>query len=423
MQRRSFFFLFLVLLFLGSLTTLRIEAQSAGTDSNVPTEFKDAVIVAIDGDAANLSIRDCSDATTACGVAPLITIRVDAPALRATLKPFKAGDRVRLKVTYSKALAKTGGAPKSDTASPDKPPAQAVQPQQTSSATSNPQGPPSPPDSGNAPTTAVLIDCLGAYSESLGQWHRLIVLLLTALALLAVASIVTKGRPLVFVVGMDNRYSNSTVQVALWFWVVISTYLAAWVFRIQTAGWDFAGMVNIPQNLLLLSGLSALTYGGAKAITTSKADSAAPAAKAAADALTKVALDAQTKLADAKTDLAGKPDDQTLAKGVTDAQAAVNALPKMITGTKTQATEAHKKFFSNLVQNDSGGFDFGDFQMLVVTVIAVATYLILFFHFFDSVAFTKTITLPDVDTTVLSIVGLGQGAYLAKKAGGDVGTS
>jgi hypothetical protein len=423
LQRRSFFFLFLVLLFLGNLTALRIEAQSAGTDSNAPTEFKDALIVAIDGDAANLSIRDCSDATKVCGISPLIAIRVDTPALRATLKPFKVGDRVRLKVTYSKAPAKTGGAPKPDTASPDKPHAQTAQPQETNSANSNPQGTASPPDNGNAPTAAVLTDCLGAYSESLGRWHRLIILLLTALALLAVATIVTKGRPLVFVVGMDNRYSNSKVQVALWFWIVLSTYLAAWVFRIQTAGWDFAGMVNIPQNLLLLSGLSALTYGGAKTITTSKADSVGPAAKAAADALTKVALDAQTKLADAKMALTKKPDDPALAKGVTDAKDEFNALPKMLTGTKTQATDADKKFFSNLVQNDAGGFDFGDFQMLVVTVIAVATYLILFFHFFDHVSFTKAITLPDVDTTILSIVGLGQGAYLAKKAGGDVGTS
>ena len=72
------------------------------------------------------------------------------------------------------------------------------------------------------------------------------------------------------IVGQDNRYSNSKFQVALWFWILLSSYLAIVVFRCIYAGWDFFGRVNIPQNLLILSGLSALTYGGAKAITTSK---------------------------------------------------------------------------------------------------------------------------------------------------------
>jgi hypothetical protein len=75
------------------------------------------------------------------------------------------------------------------------------------------------------------------------------------------------------------------------------------------------------------------------------------------------------------------------------------------------------------VQNDVGSFDFGDFQMLVVTLLAVTMYLMLIFHFLGSIEFTKALTLPDVDTTVLAAFGLGQGAYLAKKAAGNVGTS
>lgn len=77
----------------------------------------------------------------------------------------------------------------------------------------------------------------------------------------------------------------------------------------------------------------------------------------------------------------------------------------------------------NLVQNDLGGFDFGDFQMLVVTLLAIAMYLILILHFLSSIEFRTTVTLPDVDSTVLAAFGLGQGAYLAKKAAGDVGTT
>ena len=90
---------------------------------------------------------------------------------------------------------------------------------------------------------------------------------------------------------------------------------------------------------------------------------------------------------------------------------------------KNALQPGQERFFRDLVQNDVGGFDFGDFQMLVVTFLAVAMYLILIFHFLGSIDFTKTLTLPDVDTTILAGFGLGQGAYLTKKAAGNVGTS
>jgi len=76
-----------------------------------------------------------------------------------------------------------------------------------------------------------------------------------------------------------------------------------------------------------------------------------------------------------------------------------------------------------LVQNDYGRFDFGDFQMLIVTFLAVVMYLMLIFHFLGYIAKVDTVTLPDVDTTILSAFGIGQGAYLTKKAAGNVGTS
>jgi hypothetical protein len=53
----------------------------------------------------------------------------------------------------------------------------------------------------------------------------------------------------------------------------------------------------------------------------------------------------------------------------------------------------------------------------------VATYIVLIFNFFGHVEYSKLITLPDVDTTILATFGLGQGAYLTKKAVGNVGTS
>jgi hypothetical protein len=51
------------------------------------------------------------------------------------------------------------------------------------------------------------------------------------------------------------------------------------------------------------------------------------------------------------------------------------------------------------------------------------TYLVLVFNFFGSVEYSKIVSLPDVDTTLLATFGLGQGAYLTKKAVGNLGSS
>jgi hypothetical protein len=117
--------------------------------------------------------------------------------------------------------------------------------------------------------------------------------------------------------------------------------------------------------------MSALTFGGAKGITTAKANAAV---------------------------------------------AAGHANPKDPAGV-------HANFWTDLVQNDAGVFDIGDFQMLMVTFLAVGMYFALIFHFLGEIAATASVRLPDVDTTILASFGLGQGAYLTKKAAGNAGES
>ncbi len=185
-------------------------------------------------------------------------------------------------------------------------------------------------------------------------------------------------KPHRLMIGADNRYSNSKFQIALWFAVVITTYIATLWLRVWYAGWDFIGGVNIPQNLLLISGMSVLTFGGAVGITSQK---------------------------------------------VADARAAGNNDVK-------NPTNVQPNFLLDLTQDDGVAgqpatrrFDFGDFQMFVITLIAVGTYLVLVFNFLGTIAESKLISLPDVDTTILAAFGLGHGAYLAKKAVGDAGKS
>ena len=189
----------------------------------------------------------------------------------------------------------------------------------------------------------------------------------SALALLAFARIVLRGRVRWLVIGEDNRYSNSKMQMVVWFWTVICSYLAALFCRWQVGGPALVGGVNIPEHLLMLSGLSALTFAGAKQIATSNADRA---------------------------------------RGL---------------GVMAKPTNRYgPRLLPDLINDDSGHRpDLGDFQMLVVTVLAVTVYLFRITVWLAAVPTDPEVYLPDVDSTILATFGLGQAAYLAKKYVGD----
>ena len=160
-------------------------------------------------------------------------------------------------------------------------------------------------------------------------------------------------------VGQDKRLSNSKSQMAIWFFVLLIGYISLSFLRVIYGDLGLIGGIGIPQNLLLLSGVSALTYAGAKIITQSQVDS--------------------------------KP------------------------GSKRDA-ERGETSLANFVTDDDGNTDFGDLQMTMITLLAVVVYLFQLFNFLGVLKLYKSVTLPDVDTTILSIFGLSQGAYLAKKA-------
>ncbi|KIO48379.1 hypothetical protein [Nitrosospira sp. NpAV] len=203
-------------------------------------------------------------------------------------------------------------------------------------------------------------------SKSVGRAARWWSLLGAMAALFAMAYVFTKGHPTALFLGADNRYSSSKFQTLLWFSLVISAYIAIVFHRIFAAGWSYVGGVDIPPNLLILSGISVLTFTAAKAITVGKVEKAT-------------------------------------AEGRTDMKVSADA-PKVL----------------DLVTDDSNHTDLGDFQMVAITILAVIIYAISAVEFMDHIEFRRVVTMPDVDATLLSIFGLGQAAYLGKKAaGGD----
>lgn len=242
------------------------------------------------------------------------------------------------------------------------------------------------------------------------------------LILLLLAVIVTRCCPQGFLVGQDGRYSNSHVQIVFWFGALVMVYGATLALRYCLSTPPIIGGVGIPQNLLLLSGLSALSFGGAKMIRTSKSDEES-ARGAAGGAPPAAQVGAQPAA------VAEAPAPQVQAPPAVAAEAPappVGAPPAVAAGTPTDASSCSPpaqpggvitpNFIEDLVKDNCGRYDFGDFQMIVVTLAAVAIYVLTGYHYLRNMPLEPTIILPDVDTTLLAGFGLGQGAYLLKKA-------
>jgi hypothetical protein len=198
-------------------------------------------------------------------------------------------------------------------------------------------------------------------------WPRTLAMAGAAGALLLAASLATGWRPQRFLLGADNLYSDSQCQLALWFGSVAVVYAAASVLRVIYLGSEFIGGVGLTANVAALSGFSAVSFGGAKAITAGK--------------LARIGLAAKPP-----------PDPPRAASLVRD-----------------------------LVTNDAGVPDLGDFQMILISLVAAAIFLVQAFHFLGELEVARSVTLPDIDTTLLASFGIGQGAYLAKKGASNVG--
>jgi hypothetical protein len=201
--------------------------------------------------------------------------------------------------------------------------------------------------------------------------QRLIALGAAFAVIVVVAALATGGRPWRFAVGDDNRMSNSQTQLVLWFGVVAMVYGATLILRAWFLGWEFMGGISMTTNVLAMTGLSGLSFGAAKVVAVQKASNAAAAAAAT---------------------------------GVAPASAPAPAAP------------ASRPRVTDLVCDDFGAADLGDFQMILISGVATVIFACASWEFLTLVDIVKTTQLPDVDTALLGSFGIGQGAYLIKKA-------
>jgi hypothetical protein len=166
--------------------------------------------------------------------------------------------------------------------------------------------------------------------------------------------------------GADGRPSTSKFQFFVWTAVVLLAWVAIYVARLRRGEWN--AVPDVPQNLLLVMGLSGVTMAAAKGVTV----------------------------------------------------AYMQNWPRM----KPSVKPPERSTAASLFQDDTGFPDLSKIQMLAWTLIATGTYAVLLWNRLGSIAVLPDITtcatggacgLPDIDGALLVLMGLGQGAYIGKK--------
>ena len=175
---------------------------------------------------------------------------------------------------------------------------------------------------------------------------------------LLIAAISGHWNPKELFQGFDGFASTSKLQWFAWLVVILFGYSALWVLRAEQS--DLSSLSNIPVNILTVLGFSTVTAAAAKGITTGYVQTGRVA----------------------KT---GPPP----AVGVTRAN----------TG--------------GIFQDDGGTPELAKIQMIGFTIIAIGIFLATVIH--QIVTNDIAAGLPDIDASLMVLMGISNGGYLGKK--------
>jgi IPT/TIG domain len=156
--------------------------------------------------------------------------------------------------------------------------------------------------------------------------------------------------------GFDGFGSSSKLQWFLWLIAILFGYVAIWVLRAEQG--NYSALTEIPVNLLTVLGFSTGTAAAAKGITAGYVQTG------------KVA----------KTGVSANP---------------------------TPATTG------GIFQDDSGGPELAKIQMIGFTIIAIGIFLATVIH--QIVTGDIKDSLPNIDSSLMVLMGISQGGYLGKK--------
>jgi hypothetical protein len=157
--------------------------------------------------------------------------------------------------------------------------------------------------------------------------------------------------------GFDGIASTSKLQWLLWLIVILYGYAALWVLRAEQS--NFSALNNIPVNLLTVLGFSTVTMAAAKGIKAGQV------------------------------------------------QAGRVQPPNPVTAGPARAKTG------GIFQDDGGNPELAKIQMMAFTVLAIGIFLATVIH--QIVTDDIAAGLPDIDASLMVLMGISNGGYLGKK--------
>lgn len=206
-------------------------------------------------------------------------------------------------------------------------------------------------------------------------WKWLAVVIgLAVLAVLYLLTLPSSGpNPWKLVQGADGSPSTSKLQWFLWIIVIIFAYSTLWVLRAKQGDWS--AISQVPVNLLTVLGFSTGTAAAAKGITSGYVQTGR---------VVKTTQTQQTAVQKAAAKAAGDDPGKQTAKSP-----------------------------GGILQDDSGAPELAKIQMIGFTIVAIGIFLATVIH--QIVSNPVVTTLPNIDSSLLVLMGISQGGYLGKK--------
>ena len=215
-----------------------------------------------------------------------------------------------------------------------------------------------------------------ATSVSTG-WKWLAVLIALGVLLLVYiwTGLTSTWNPGKLVEGADGLPSTSKFQWLVWIVVVLFSYAALWVLRAKQG--NYSAITNVPGNVLTVLGFSTATMAAAKGITVGYVNSGRSTTKAPVPPVPGSAV--------------------AVAASVVPPSVAPDA-PAVAGG---------------LLKDDAGVPELAKIQMIGFTFVAVGIFLATVIH--QIASNPPHTSLPNIDASLLALMGISQAGYLGKK--------
>jgi len=207
------------------------------------------------------------------------------------------------------------------------------------------------------------------------KWTAVLIGLGVLVLVYLLASVSSKSwNPWTLVEGADGSPSTSKLQWFLWLIVIIFAYAVLWVLRAKQG--NYSAISQVPVNLLTVLGFSTGTAAAAKGIT------------------------------------GGYVRTGRVAKPTTAQKAATQKAAAQAAGSQDAAGQAGASN-GGILQDDTGAPELAKIQMMGFTLLAIGIFLATVIH---QIASNPVITsLPNIDSSLLVLMGISQGGYLGKK--------